>query len=275
MSPIPLGNKPQNEDSLDGVAPQSPPSVSGSAPKAPPPPAAKDQAKAGEGEASGGGGLRVSLMPSGKDEGPAADLRRLIVILLAVLIVETVLMGGAYLFLDRKVSAAELEYEAAVSELTNIAKEVSDTQKEAEMMIGFDNRVEVVNGLLDEHARWTKFFAFLERKTKPAVRYGGFSGDIMNASIVLQAQAPTYREVAEQIVALKSDPMVLELQSTSAFMQIDDDGTVSDVGFTMFIKMNPELWVGELTEEDKPAVEDVEDLPRGGTDPNEPIPPVD
>ncbi len=219
-------------------------------PPAPPPEQPKEEAE------SGGfmGGLRVSLMPSGEGEDAESLLRKRLVILFAVLIVETIVIGGVFLYVSRleaDKTAVRQELEASLAQVTD---QIRQSEAETEEMTAFDARVRAATDLLDSHVYWTSLFDYLRSTTKPSVIFLNFAGDYNGAVVTLDAIAPTYRAVAEQIVILREDPMVDDVISSSASASINELGEVLGVSFGLVLKLNPVVWSsGLLTSTDEAA----------------------
>ena len=106
----------------------------------------------------------------------------------------------------------------------------------------FDSRVRVATELLDSHTYWTSLFEYLRGTTKPSVTYLNFSGDHASGMITIDAMGSSYRDVAEQIVILRENPMIEKVVSSSASASIDSVGNVLGISFGLVLKVKPEVW---------------------------------
>lgn len=188
------------------------------------------------------GGLKVSLMPSGEGEDTASDTRRRLVMMLAVLIAETVIIGGAFLYVSGKEAKAVARRQELEATLAQVTQQIKESEGGTKAMTLFDSRVRIATELLDEHIYWTGFFDYLRGITKPSVFFLNFSGEHVNGIVTLDAMGPTYRDVAEQIVILREEPMIEEVITSSASATISETGEVAGVSFGLVLKIKPDVW---------------------------------
>lgn len=234
-------NAAPQDDGLEAYAPSSKPSRAAKASAsagAPGQPAAKEE--------TGGGlnlsGLRVSLMPSELEGKAPPDIGRGLLILAFVLVIETVIIGAAYFFTARAVDARVARQAALQVQIDELDKAVVAQEAAAKEAASYNGQVNAAKEALDNHLYWTKFFALLESKTRPTVKYLNFSGDADTGTVTLDAVGRTYRDVAEQIVALREDKAIADVRTTSAAAQITDTGEITGVAFTMVIRFKIEAW---------------------------------
>lgn len=189
-----------------------------------------------------GGGLRVSLMPPEAKSARAPDVTRRLILFVAVLVLETLVLGGVHLFLLRLTASRE----AAVAELTAkieaTERDIAIKEKSAEQAVVFNAQLGAAASVLDAHLHWSNMFAFLEEKARPNVHFINFNGSA-DGMISVDTVARTYRDVAEQIVALRDDPLVLDVRTATASAKVNELGEVTGITFTMVIKVNPKLFV--------------------------------
>ncbi len=94
------------------------------------------------------------------------------------------------------------------------------------------NTLEAVHTMLADHVYWTQWFAYLERYTLQSVHYTNFSGSV-NGTMNLQASAPDFATVTQQIALFESLPEVTAVAVNTA--------TRSDSGvqFNVSIQIDP------------------------------------
>lgn len=240
-------NDASQDDGLEAYAPsprQSRAAKAGTSPSVPGQPAAKEE--------SGGGlslsGLRVSLMPSELEGKAPPDLGRGLLVLAFVLVIETVIIGTAYFFTSRAVDARVARQAALQTQIDELDKAVVAQEAAAKEAASYNGQVNAATEALDKHLYWTKFFALLEAKTRPTVKYLNFSGDADTGTVTLDAIGRTYRDVAEQIVALREDKAIADVRTTSAAAQITDTGEITGVSFTMVVRFKMEAWMRAVDE---------------------------
>lgn len=218
----------------------APSSASGGA--APKPSAASAASKAEAVASNMLSSLRVSLMPSDLEGRPAPNLAKGLIILAAVLAVETVAIGVLYFMTGREVSGTIAQRDQMQADIQRIDKETATLEAAAVPAVTYAYQVRAAKETLGKHVYWSPFFAFLEKSTLPTVKYLTFSGDATTNVIALDCFAGTYRDVAQQIVSLRELPMVLDVRSNSAVAKIDDKGEITGISFSMVIKVKPEAW---------------------------------
>jgi Tfp pilus assembly protein PilN len=206
------------------------------------------------------GGLRVSLMPSGEGEDESSGLRRRLVILFAVLIFETIVVGGGFLFLANREATAMEEKQVLERRVAEITAKIRESEGDTQQMTLFDSRVRAVTQVLDEHIYWTSLFDYIRSVTKPSVNFTNFAGDSASGVVTLDAMASTYRDVAEQIVILRDQPMINEVITSSASSVISEMGEVQGVSFGLILKLDTEIWrLDEMVTESDLKTEPVEE----------------
>lgn len=189
----------------------------------------------------GGGGLRVSLMPSLQGEG-GPSMRARVIVLLLVLVVETLLLGTGYFFVVQRETHLKAAQQTLQQQLDGVRGEISDAENAADAMVLFNEQTSAANALLDAHVYWTSVFDFLAAKTKRSVTYRNFSGDVSSGVISMDAVGATYKDVAEQIVVFSEDPQVKSMRTSSAAAAINAVGDVTGVTFSVVLTLDPSVW---------------------------------
>jgi hypothetical protein len=225
---------PIRSDIAKGTTPPAPAAGSPSRPSAP--------ARMSSGDGSLGGGLRVSLMLSGDQEGEVVSMRRRITVLLLVLVVETLVLGIGYFAILTKESSLKSDRGALEQELARVQTQIAASEAEAKDMVRFNRQIAAANALLDGHTYWTSVFAYIESKTRANVTYTNFAGDAASGVLTMDAIGRSYRDVAEQIVAFRDDPLVLDISTRSASASIDGTGALTGVTFSVVLKLSPGIW---------------------------------
>src|SRR5512142_134450 len=144
--------------------------------------------------AGGGGafsGLRVSLMPSELEGKAPPDLGRGLLILGLVLIVETIAVGAGYFFVSRAIDGRIGRRGQLETQLDQLNKDVVKQEAAAKEAAAYNGQVLAAQEALDNHIFWTKFFAFLEARTRPTIKYLNFSGDADSGIVTLDSVGQT------------------------------------------------------------------------------------
>jgi hypothetical protein len=206
------------------------------------PAAAKKPASAAP---AGGGvfsGLRVSLMPSELEGRAQADPGKRLLALGLVLVVETVLILGAHFFINKAVADKTGNRDELLAKVEELSARVAKEEAAAKDVVAYQTQISAANESLDGHISWTSFFSFLEKRTSSSVKYLNFSGDADGGTVTLDAVGTSYRDVAEQIVRFREDPLIADVRTSSASARVSDTGEVIGVSFTLVIRVKPEVW---------------------------------
>jgi hypothetical protein len=119
--------------------------------------------------------------------------------------------------------------------------QVAEAEKGLQDALAWNVQLAAARETLDKHLRWTNLFAYIELRTLPTVKYQSFSGNA-DGVVNLDATGRSYRDVAQQIVALRADPLISEVRSSSAAARVSADGEIEGVSFTLSIQFKPEIW---------------------------------
>ena len=219
-------------------APPTPPTPP-SEPKAPVP-----KKEEGEGVKKRKGalrGLRVSLMPVDESEGKP-DLKKRALVLLLVLVVETFIIGGVYFFLTSKNEALRVEKDQLQVVMRDLSSAIAEQEETSAELTAFNKQISAIEEKLDEHVYWTGLFNFLEKSTKSTVFYESFSGSSLTGTITMNARTSTFREMSEQILAYRVNPLIDEVRASSGVASIDEAGSIKGVNWLMTLVVNEEVW---------------------------------
>lgn len=224
------GAKPGGDEGMESYVPAAKPGAAKASGTAPAP--------------SGGvfSGLRVSLMPSELEGKKQADPGKRLLALALVLVIETAVILGAYFFVNKTVASKSTNRDELVAKVEALGKSIAKEEASAKDVVAYQAQVAAAGEALDKHVSWTSFFAFIEKKTIPSVKYLNFSGDADSGTVTVDAVGLTYRDVAEQIVQFREEPNVIDVRTSSASARVSDTGEVTGVSFTLVLRLKPEVW---------------------------------
>lgn len=178
-------------------------------------------------------------MPNQLEGSEAPDLRKRVLVLALVLVVETILLGVAYYLVLGLADTRAARKAVAEKRMTTAAAEIKSAEAALGAARSWNDQLAAARETLDKHVRWTSLLAFLETRTLPSVKYLNFSGNI-DGTVNLDAVGLTYRDVAQQIVAFRADPLILEVRTSSAAARVSQTGEIEGVSFTLALKFKPE-----------------------------------
>lgn len=99
--------------------------------------------------------------------------------------------------------------------LASVNEEINKVEVVANEILGFNDKLVLVDFILDNHIYWTNFFSFLEEYTIVNVYYEGFSGDI-GGQYSLPSVARDFRDVYLQIKLMQQYEQVMSADTESA-----------------------------------------------------------
>lgn len=181
-------------------------------------------------------------MPSETEGGTAPDIKRGLLILVLVIIVETIIIGGVNFWVLQTTSKKVAEREELNQRIAALNQTVVERGKDMSGVIDMDRQIQASLENLNQHVYWSNFFSFLEDNARPNVRFTRFSGDVDSSMFTIDILGKSYRDVAEQIVVLRENPSVLYVRATSASARIGQAGQIEGVTSSLVIKLKPEVW---------------------------------
>jgi len=192
-------------------------------------------------------GLRVSLMPSELEGGKAPDLRRRLLILLFVIVLETIIIGGVNFWLIQATSQRQSEHDQLQKQGNDISSQAGQLGRDLTSAIQFDQQARAVADALDKHLYWTEFFKFLENNTLPSIRFERFDGQVSDGVFSFDIFGDSYRDVAEQIVAWSQNPSISRVRATAAQARVTQTGSIEGVAVTVVLNLKPDVWSRPVT----------------------------
>jgi hypothetical protein len=142
----------------------------------------------------------------------------------------------AYIGLGLSVSAKQATLVKLRDEALAVVGRLNDQSTQVSEMSMAVQQVKAAGGLLDSHVRWTYFFDWLEKATLADVYFSGFMGDVAG-KFNMTASARDYTTLAQQLVSLKGDPSVLDVNVTEASR--DSQGWVN---FSLTLTVSPSVF---------------------------------
>lgn len=199
-------------------------------------------ANQGQQKSGGRGGFDVSFAMDDLTGKAPSDPRKMALALVLAVILETIVLGGAYVGL----SLYKEGFEGRLGQARVDARQIE--QSAGEIVVAVRNaetyarQLTAARSALDRHVAWTRLFDLIETLARPGTRFSQFNGSTMNGVVGIDASARSYRDMAEQIVALREHPLVESVRASSASAQVNDLGEVQGVAFAMTIKFKAEAW---------------------------------
>lgn len=197
----------------------------------------------------------VNLLPEelvGREE-PRKKILNLSFMALGAVVLVALVYSGLYFYQTIIVTKTQ---EVKTQRLA-LETQIQSRQNEQNESLQFKQRLDNVKTMLDSHIYWTKFFEKLEYYTLPNVYYtGGFNASTAS-QLTLQAVAPDFKSVAEQLVVLQNAPDFVESVSiTGAQLQEGEAGPelpagsiiTGQVNFSISLTLVPDIFYKKTDE---------------------------
>lgn len=182
-------------------------------------------------------GITVSLIPEEFSNPPELRFNRSLLVFIFSVLLTVLAVGAVYLWMiwqESKVTSRTFNIDDEIASVDKQINNYEDIKEEAQEL---QQRVELVKGLLDKHAYWTKFFDFLERNTVEGVYYSAIAAN-REGGIVLSAAANNYISIARQLAAFKEvNGLVVGAVVNSAVAQRGEKGMILGVNFNIDLKL--------------------------------------
>ncbi|MBP9748659.1 hypothetical protein KBD18_00485 [Patescibacteria group bacterium] len=188
-------------------------------------------------------GLRVSLIPTMRQEGAGFvrnQWRKIIALsigLLAILFVATVAIVWY-------VHGQKGETEALIIQGRTAQESFVSMRQSLDSARLFAKQVQTLRVLLDGHLAWSHFFTLLEKNTHQDIAYVQIATDGLN-TVLLQADARSYRAIAEQVQHLSEVPGIEEVHVSGITTELGPTGALKGVHLLLTIRFDPRLIAAE------------------------------
>ncbi|MFH1522737.1 MAG: hypothetical protein ABIE43_02865 [Patescibacteria group bacterium] len=169
------------------------------------------------------------------------DWQKNIIVMLIVVILSCAVIGGSYwglLWWAKYQRSKILDF---TSDYNKLNKEIKEAEEEANKIMIFKKKLNLVSTLLSRHIYWTNFFNFLEKNSLADVYYLNFSGD-NKGKYTLAAIAKDFQTIEAQVKELLSDSHVLDASVTQGSLSTRDSGD-KGVNFNIELSLDPKIFI--------------------------------
>ncbi|MFA6215884.1 MAG: hypothetical protein WC768_04930 [Patescibacteria group bacterium] len=186
----------------------------------------------------------VNLIPQELAEAPELEVSKKLFTAGITVVAAILLVIGGYLGITWYQLKITQQIEGLQSELVTLTQQIVETEKGKTAATGLQNFLGVVNGLLNNHIYWTKFFTFLEKYTIDEVYYTNFSMAGQD-KLVLSAVGKDYRSVAQQLVEFQqASDFIKSVRIDAASADIDQEtGKYKGVSFNINLELLPNVFI--------------------------------
>lgn len=148
---------------------------------------------------------------------------------LGFLVICALIYGGIWFYsyqLEQKI----IEQDAAIS-----AKNAQRDQKFEKSLLALNQRLTLVNNMLDQHPVWSLVLNRIQATTPATVQFVSLSGDTKKAEVIFKAIAVDYASIAKQIANYLADPLVKDIAMGKA-----TPNSTGLIEYNMTITFNPD-----------------------------------
>ncbi len=151
---------------------------------------------------------------------------------IAALLLGEILFWGWLFFSTRSVSR---EIESMNRSIAEADLEINKNQPELKIAVGYQARLDSLDGLLEGHMYWSPVFEELGKYTLKELRYSTFVGDADDHSITVAGTASSYAKIAKLILGLKQSSKFKEVLFRS-----EGASSGATTGYSFILEITPD-----------------------------------
>ena len=191
--------------------------------------------------------LDVNLIPAELAKHPELELPRKLFLSGSLIFIFIILIAGGYLGITWYQIKITREIKALSTEIVDLDQEIKNQEETKLAALDLQQRLKLVEQLLNGHVYWTKFFDLLEQSTIDEVYYTNFSM-AGREKLVIAAVGKDYNSVAKQLVSFEqATDFVKTVRIDAASAKIDEKtGTYAGVSFNINLEFLPEVFVKDI-----------------------------
>lgn len=183
--------------------------------------------------------LRVSLIPEEKEE-KTINVKRRKIGLMVLVVFEIIIMSVGMVFLQSAIASKNDQIKKIDSDIVAVKAQLNDLQNQEKDLYAFEEKLNVMGELLENHVYTSRIFTFLEAHTLPKVWYSSFiSTD--KGIVTLRASADNLKSAAKQISHIETQPEVFQINVNNFQTNINDLGQIVNATFEMQIIFNEDF----------------------------------
>lgn len=147
---------------------------------------------------------------------------------------------------------ARTEAETLGGEIDSLSKRIDQAESNVESVDLFKNKLVLVDKLLDMHIHWTNLFAFMEENIlSDSTIMGGFSGQL-DGHYSFSIIGTSYNDVIKQLNVLREEELVDSASIKQASLSAGKDAaSVSGVSYSLELKLNPNIFLKQNTDNER------------------------
>lgn len=188
-------------------------------------------------------GLRVSLIPTMQQEGAGfASRQHKKALALGVGLLVMVCVGTALAL--RYVAGQKAEAEKQTAAAARAEQSLLAMHQSLESARLFAKQVRTLRILLGGHIAWSHFFVLLEKNTHQDIAFVQLATDGMD-TVLLQADARSYRSIAEQVQHLSQVSGIREVGVSGITTELGPTGALKGVHVLLTIRFDPRIIAAE------------------------------
>lgn len=148
-------------------------------------------------------------------------------------------IGGGYWLLTLRITQAQGSLQELDRQLADTRSDIVTQESQWNTYRDLQQRLVLLDGILDQHVVVSRLFDFLERRTIPEVTY--HSATLSPDGILsLDVSADSFDSAARQLVAFeRSTSTVLSADATAFGAQVDEEGRAIQVAFQLTLRIDP------------------------------------
>lgn len=183
--------------------------------------------------------LDINLIPLELSRHPEFKFSQKMFIFIGSIFLTFLLVFSAYLGLIWYQIIVTRQIQSIKEEIFVLDDNILKYQKEEISIKDLQGKFKYIEGILNNHIYWTKFFSMLEKNTVQEVYYTNFSMSGQE-KVVISAVGKDYNSVAKQLLAFKNaTDFIQNVRIDSAAAIVDKDGNYAGVNFNIYLDFQP------------------------------------
>jgi hypothetical protein len=201
--------------------------------------------------------VRVSLISAEDLALLAVNVRKRQWTFAVTLIVFASIIVAGHLLISQRLLDARRQFEEVQRQRDETLADTEERKERWSAYEDLEDRLTVLDGVLDGHVVISRLFDFLELRTLPSVSYRTATWS-SEGDLVLDVVTDSYESAARQLVAFEETETVLGIEATSFNSQTSaggglgesSEGTPSEVGFQIVLELDMASLRGPLLADD-------------------------
>ncbi|KKR21073.1 MAG: hypothetical protein UT48_C0014G0007 [Parcubacteria group bacterium GW2011_GWE2_39_37] len=169
------------------------------------------------------------------------DWQKSFIYLVAATLISFLLIGFAYLILLYNIEIKKQNAQDFEKKLALINEKISKEEVGIREIDIFQQKIILVNSLINDHVYWTNFFKFLEENTLTDISFSSVFNGNAKGEYSFDATAKDFGAVVKQIEVLRNNKLVRSVSTNGGTVLRTDDA--KEVNFDLKLSLDPTVFL--------------------------------